>query len=422
VQWKTDYYFLSVFRARLPFLSEAFYLLSIAENSFRAGSEVKKMEGLLSRMSIGEHKNSQREASLVMGVDLGGTQIRAAVLEGANLRARAATLTSHDARPERVLPRIYTTMQEALDRAGATWDDIIGIGVAAPGPLDNRTGVLYSPPNLPAWDAVPLREILSQQFRPPVFVENDANVAALGEFFFGAGQGSRDMVYLTVSIGIGGGVISNGQLLEGTNGTAAELGHITIDWRGERCSCGSIGCLEALASGTAIVRKANRIITSGRGAELLTFANTMQGHPTVLLNEYVLPNLDLSVQELNTSPLTGQMFVPTPVDELKVTAQMVARAAEAGIPIAREIIAEAAEALGFGLVSILHIFSPEMIILGGGVMQIGALIMEPALKIVQKHTMQANIANARIVSAQLGGNAGLVGAGALPFYYQAQHK
>lgn len=370
-------------------------------------------------MSADEKRHSQ-EAPLVVGVDLGGTQIRAAVLQGAEVRARAATLTGQDATPERVLPRIYATMQEALEKAGVTLAEIQGIGVAAPGPLNNREGVLYSPPNLPAWKAVPLREILSQQFHCPVFVENDANAAALGEFFFGAGQGSRDMVYLTVSTGIGGGVIANGQILEGSNGTAAELGHITIDWRGERCPCGSIGCLEALASGTAIARQANRLIASGQGTDLLAFARAMAEHPSTVPDKKALPGLDLSTQPLKTHPLSTP--APEPSVELQVTAHTVARAAESGIPCAREIITEAATALGFGLVSILHTFSPEILILGGGVMQMGALIMEPALKVVQEHAMKANMALTRIVTAQLGGNAGLVGAGALPFYYQEQLK
>jgi len=372
-------------------------------------------------MSVDENSHSQ-ETPLVVGVDLGGTQIRAAVLQGARIRGRAATLTGHDATPERVLPRIYDTMQEALDEAGVTLDAITGIGVAAPGPLDNREGVLYSPPNLPAWKAVPLREILCQQFHCPIFVENDANAAALGEFLFGAGQGNRDMVYLTVSTGIGGGVIANGQLIEGVNGTAAELGHITIDWRGERCSCGNIGCLEALASGTAIARKANRAIMQGKGADLLTFADLMLEHPTTVPDKQALPNLDFSTQPLSSGPLANQESASPVPQEWQVTAHTVSRAAEAGIPIAREIITEAAEALGFGLVNILHIFSPEMVILGGGVMQMGALMMEPALKVVKEHAMQANMAQARIVAAQLGGNAGLVGAGALPAYYREQRQ
>jgi glucokinase len=362
-------------------------------------------------MSIDENTASQQQPP-VIGVDLGGTQIRAAVLQGANILARAASLTGDDPTPERVLPRIYTTLQEALDEAGVTLAEIAGIGVCAPGPLDNRTGTLYAPPNLPAWKATPLRDILQEKYAKPVFVENDANAAALGEYLFGAGQGCQNMIYLTVSTGIGGGVIVGGRILEGANGSAAELGHITIDWRGERCNCGNIGCLEVLASGTAIARKANRAIAEGQGADLLAFARTMLEHTTTIPDKGALPQQDLSTQPLDQALPMGKE------EELHVTAQTVARAAEAGIPLARAIITQAAEALGVGLVNIMHIFSPEIIVLGGGVMQLGSMLLEPALKIVQERTMRANLANARIVQAQLGANVGLVGAGALLQYYQ----
>ncbi len=351
---------------------------------------------------------------LVIGIDLGGTQIRAAILQGAYMLARAATLTGENPTPERVLPRIFATVQQALDEAGVKLDAIAGIGVALPGPLDNRTGTIYAPPNLPVWTNVPLRTILQEQYHKPVFVENDANAAALGEYLFGAGQGSRNMVYLTVSTGIGGGVIVDGKLLEGTNGSAGELGHITIDWRGERCPCGNIGCLEALASGTAIARKANEAIANGQGAELLAFARTMLEHTSTIPDKGALPH-----QDLNTQPLDVNEHVSIPLTEdLHVTAQTVARAAEAGIPLARAIITLAAEALGVGLVNILHIFSPELIILGGGVMQMGSMLVEPAMRIVQERTMRANMAETRIIPAQLGANTGLVGAGALPYHYQ----
>lgn len=368
-------------------------------------------------MSADGSRDSQ-ELPLVIGIDLGGTQIRAAVLRGMQICGRAATLTGSDPTPERVLPRISTTVQEALEKAGVTLAEIAGVGVAVPGPLDNRTGVIYSPPNLPAWAGVPLRDLLREQYRKPVFIENDANAAALGEYLFGAGQGSRDMVYLTVSTGIGGGVIIDGKILEGVSGAAGELGHITIDWQGERCSCGNIGCLEALASGTAIARKANEAITAGQGAELLAFARTMLEHTSTIPDKNALPKQDLSTQPLDERAI--ESLDPTVEEGLTVTAQTVARAAEAGIPLARAIITSAAEALGVGLVNILHIFSPELIILGGGVMQLGSMLMEPALKIVQERTMRANLAGAHIVLAQLGANVGLVGAGALPYYYQRQ--
>jgi glucokinase len=371
----------------------------------------------IARNMSADGSTGSRELPLVAGIDLGGTQIRAAVLRGAQMYTRVATLTGENPTPERVLPRIYATLQQALDQAGVTLDECLGIGVASPGPLDNRTGIVYSPPNLPAWDGVPLLDILREKYQKPVFVENDANTAALGEYMFGAGQGSRDMVYLTVSTGIGGGVIVNGKILEGANGAAGEIGHMIVDWKGsEHCSCGNIGCLEALASGTAIARKANEALANGQGAELLTFARTMLEHINEIPDRGALPHQDFRTQPLGKSS-QNRVARAESTEELRMTAKTVARAAEAGIPLARAIITSAAEALGIGLVNILHIFSPEIIILGGGVMQIGAMLMEPAVRVVQQHTMQANRDGARIVSAQLGTNAGLIGAGALLLYY-----
>lgn len=363
-------------------------------------------------MSSGEDARFQT-LPLVAGIDLGGTQIRAAVLRGPHVFARAAALTGDDPTPERVIPRIYTTLQQALDEAKIGLDEISAIGVSSPGPLNNRTGVIYSPPNLPAWQAVPLRDTLIAQYQKPVFIEHDANAAALGEYLFGAGQNYKDIVYLTVSTGIGGGIIVDGRILEGHNGTAGELGHMTIDWRGERCTCGNIGCLEALASGTAIARQANEAIASGQGAELLAFARTMLEHPGDVPDKRALPRQDMSTQPLDEATL----IAPETSGDLKLTAHTVARAAEAGLPVARAIITQAAEALGVGLVNILHIFSPEIVILGGGVMQLGTMLMEPALRIVQERAMRANREKARIVPAQLGENAGLVGSGALHYYY-----
>lgn len=329
---------------------------------------------------------------LVIGVDLGGTQIRTAALQGAILKSRVSLLTGEDPTPERIMPRIFQAVEQALGSADTTLNEISGIGIAAPGPLDNRTGVVFAPPNLPGWDHVPLKDLFQQQFNVPIFVENDANTAALGEYMFGAGRGSKEMVYMTISTGIGGGIISNGKILEGISGTAAELGHMTIDWRGERCNCGNIGCLEAITSGTAIGRRANEMIAIGRGEELLAFALAHQK----------------SVEEKEPGVTTSTIHV---------NARTVAMAAEAGIPLACDIIARAAEALGVGLVNIIHIFNPELIILGGGVTQMGAVLLDPARRIVEQRAMRVPREAARIVLAELGINVGLVGAGALIYHY-----
>ncbi len=359
--------------------------------------------------------NNTQALPLVIGVDLGGTQIRTAVLRGAELLSRVALLIGEDTAPERVIPRIFNAIQQALDQAQTTLDRVAGIGIAAPGPLDNRTGIIYAPPNIPGWDRVPLRDIFEKHLSPagqrgdtsqkiPIFVENDANAAGLGEYMFGAGRGCLHMVYLTISTGIGGGVIVDGKILEGANGIAAELGHMTIDLHGGRCKCGNYGCLEYLASGTAIARYAHEAIAAGQGAELLEFARALQH-----TRSSESPAYEAIQHEYANHP--GD------VESVRITARVVSQAAQAGIPLARTIITNAAEAIGVGLVNIIHIFNPEMIILGGGVTQMGPMLMEPALRIVQERAMKMPRDAVRILLAELGANVGLVGAGALVYYY-----
>ncbi len=361
------------------------------------------------------HSANQESLPLVIGVDIGGTQLRAAVLQGVRMLARASELTGEDPVPERVIPRIFTVIQRALDEAHVALESIAGMGVATPGPLDNRTGIIYSPPNLPAWERVPLRDIVQQHYQRdqlPVYIENDANTAALGEYMFGAGRGCQNMVYLTVSTGIGGGVVIDGKLLEGASGTAAELGHMSIDWNGGLCNCGNRGCLEYYASGTAIARIANEAIIAGQGTELLAFVDAMSEHPSTIPDLAALP----SAQNMQTQPLIESDEIAGITENPRVNARTVARAAEAGIPRAHEIIAQAGEALGVGLVNIIHIFNPERIILGGGVSMMGGMLIEPALRITQERAMKVPYAAVRIDMAELGVNAGLVGAGGLVYY------
>lgn len=339
------------------------------------------------------------EAALppVLAVDLGGTQMRAGVLRGAELLSRVVLQTGADRRPESMLPRAFAALEQALQQASVTLEQIAGIGIGAPGPLDSRTGIVYTPPNMPGWEALPLRQLFAQRYHVLVYVENDANAAALGEFLFGAGQGCQHMVYLTISTGIGGGVIAGGRLLAGASGAAAELGHMTIDWQGERCTCGNTGCLEYLASGTGIARRAGQLIQAGQGDDLLAFARRLaqQEHTG-------------KVQHDDQAGHVGQ---------IQVTARMVALAAAAGVAVAQQIIERAAEALGVGLVNIIHIFNPEKIVLGGGVTQTGPLLLEPALRVVHERAMRAPRETVRIELARAGPDVGLVGAGSLLYYY-----
>jgi glucokinase len=362
--------------------------------------------------------NDTQNFPMVIGVDLGGTQIRTAVLRGAELVSRVALLTGEDTAPQRLIPRIFNAIQQALEEARTTLDQVAGIGIASPGPLDNRTGIVYAPPNMPGWDRVPLRDIFEQDLSSAskrgdasklhIFVEHDANAAGLGEYLFGAGRGCSNIVYLTISTGIGGGVIIDDKIMEGANGTAGELGHMTIDRNGGRCRCGNYGCLEYLASGTAIARYANEAIAAGQGVELLEFTRALQQHAQ-----------EGNELEPSTHEAAGPGHAGSSSDQevSHITARIVSQAAQAGIPLARAIITNAAEAIGVGLVNIIHIFNPQVVILGGGVTQMGPMLMEPALRIVQERTMKIPLDAVRIVLAELGGNAGLVGAGALVYYY-----
>ncbi|GAC1501311.1 MAG: hypothetical protein NVS2B12_09510 [Ktedonobacteraceae bacterium] len=196
-----------------------------------------------------------------------------------------------------------------------------------------------------------------------------------------------------LSTGIGGGVIARGGISAGSVGTAAELGHMTIDLRGPRCNCGNIGCLESLASGTAIARRARELIDEGKAAALLDFARVHQG----------------AVED-------DTPFDRASRDSLHVNARTVAQAARAGIPEACAIIEQAAEALGVGLVNIIHIFNPERVILGGGVSQIGEPLLAPALRIVEERAMSVPGNAAQVVLAELGPDVGIIGAGALTYY------
>ncbi len=356
----------------------------------------------------------------VLTIDIGGTHLRAAVLQGSRLLSRVSEPTGENPLPDSTMSRIFSMMQQALAEARLAIEAISGIGVATPGPLDHRTGVLYSPPNMQSWEHLPLRDLFQQHYQShqlPIYIENDANAAALGEYLFGAGRGCKNMVYLTISTGIGGGIILDGKIFEGTSGTAGELGHMSIDWQGERCPCGNRGCLEYYASGTAIRRIANAAIAAGQGAELLAFIDTMQEHTATIPAPAALPSShDAQTEPLyGVSNLTGREGASLP----RINARTVARAAEAGVPLAREIIARAGEALGAGLVNVIHIFNPERIILGGGVTRMGEVLLQPALRLVQERAMQATREPAIISVAELGENVGLVGAGALVYYYNS---
>lgn len=276
----------------------------------------------------------------------------------------------------------------------------MGIGVGAPGPLDSRTGIVFSPPNLKGWRNVPLRQLLYDEFNLPVYLGNDANLAGLGEHVYGAGRGVPDMVYVTVSTGIGGGVIIGGRVLEGVSGTAGEIGHMTIDIHGPRCNCGNTGCLEVLASGTAIARRAAEVIEEGLGEGILAVAREQAAQRN--------PLTDLAGSS-RLSPKAETAPLPEPI---QVDAAVVVEAARRGDQVAAGIMRRAAENVGVGMVNIIHLFNPALIVIGGGVSKAGPLLFEPVERIVRERAMEVPRRAVRIVRAELGENVGLLGAAA----------
>jgi len=300
----------------------------------------------------------------VIAIDVGGTHLRAA----------AYAPDSHTPlKHERI--KTHAPNEKIFDRMAALVESVwIGkvnaIGVSSPGPLDSRTGVVMAPPNMKEWRDFPLTTNLMKRFGVPAFLDNDANLAGLAEWKFGAGRGHHDVLYLTISTGVGGGVILADRLLQGHHGLAAELGHVIVDpsRSAPLCGCGFRGHLEAFSSGTGIEHYVADELAAGR-------KSTLTGRPS---------------------------------------ARAIADAANDGDHLARKAYARAGEYLGIGVANYLHIFDPSIVILGGGVSMSGKLLFEPFEASLRKHVFHPRYLDGlEIKPAELGDDAGLLGALAL---------
>ena len=308
----------------------------------------------------------------VLAIDLGGTKIITAIIsDEGEVIAKEYCLTLADEGVESIIERILSAIDHILSLKSISSSQLDSISIAAAGVVNFNRGLITSSPNLPGWCDVPLRDIVKKKYRVDTFLINDANAAALGEHHSGAGKGVNSLIYLTVSTGIGGGIIINGRLYSGPCGSAGEIGHMTIDVNGPRCNCGNVGCLETLASGTAVAKEAIRRISQGEKSSL-------------------------------TEIVEGRIE--------NITAEKVSIAAQGGDSLALEVITKAATCLGVGMVNLVNIFNPEMIIVGGGVAQMGDLLLEPARQVVRERAFRLLAQAVRIVPAQLGDNAGVLGA------------
>jgi glucokinase len=316
------------------------------------------------------HEDERNNPVLV--VDIGGTKIAAAVADaGGNLlgKARGATPDSSDAAV--LVDGVERVSRLALDAAGTPLDAVAALGISCAGIVNTRDGVIAYSPNVAALRRTPLRSLLQERFGKPVRLANDATLAALGEWHFGLKRSVSDLVYVTVSTGIGGGIISGGVLQEGACGGAGEVGHMTIDVNGPACPCGRNGCWEALASGSALAER--------------TVAHLEAGDASIL-GELCGGDLD------------------------KVDAQLVAVAARQGDRLAQEMIAATAFYVGVGLGNLINIFNPSLILLGGGVTKIGEPILGPAAKTARERAYVASACDVEIRAALLGDDSPLYGA------------
>lgn len=309
----------------------------------------------------------------VIAVDLGGTNIRVAVInEAGEMEHRSRLATHAQEGPEAVIHRIGTLIEQVVETADLEGD--VPVGVASPGPLNPRTGIVHYTPNLPGWRDVAFVEMLSGQIRRQVTLANDGNCGALGEARFGSAKGVDNLVYLALGTGIGGGIISEGMLIDGKNGFGAEVGHALVALDGPRCSCGSVGCLESFASGWAIQREAEAVATTAEGDLMRTLAGDRRIH-----------------------------------------AGIVAEAAQQGDPAATQVLDRAGRALGAAIGSFVNVFNPEMVVIGGGVAAVGDVLIGPAKRTIATHSFVDMRKDMTITYSSLGGDTGLYGAAALAF-------
>jgi glucokinase len=302
-----------------------------------------------------------------VGIDLGGTQLRVAVADD---RGRLKTVVRRPTQAARgrqyVLDRIVATVKDALEEDGTSARRVRALGIGLPGPVDPEAGLVISPANLPGFKNVPLNRILTRAIGIPSFLHHDAHLAALGEHQRGAARGASELIYVTVSTGIGAGLILRGELYAGAHGIAGEVGHIMVQPNGPLCTCGNRGCVEAIASGTGIARAAREQAPGARGSALHGLES------------------------------------PTAAD--------VARAARAGDVLAKAILENAGTYLGIAMGTLVNLFNPQLIVLGGSVLKVGAPLLRPMRTSMNASSWKASRRGLRIVPPELGDDAGLIGA------------
>lgn len=338
--------------------------------------------GLLAEDGLAESEGGRRSsllgiprsAGLVAAVDLGATSIDVALTTlGSELVAHRGEPADIKAGPQRVLGRVREMLADLLEEQGAGARDVLAIGVGAPGPVEQASGLLKSPPIMPGWDRFPIREVFAGEYAAPVFVDNDVNVMALGEHWGGVGRGVDDMLFVKIGTGIGGGIIADGRLYRGTQGCAGDIGHVSVDSEGPVCSCGNRGCLEAMAGAPAIAREAERRAREGLSPAL-----------AAVLDE------------------KGEL-----------DARDVGEAASFGDYEALMIIKRSGRLVGRVLATLVSVLNPSLIVIGGGVAHIGHSLLAEIRSAVYGRSLPLATRNLPIVLSELDEVAGVTGASVL---------
>ncbi|MGC8644089.1 MAG: ROK family protein [Isosphaeraceae bacterium] len=315
--------------------------------------------------------SAERRPPFYLGIDLGGTNVKSGVVDDLGRPLSSVSLETEAERgPELGIRNLAEAGRKAVSASGLSWDDIVGVGLGSPGTMDLSRGMLLEPPNLPGWNQLPIRDLLAQELSKRTVLQNDANAAAYGEYWAGAGRHARSLVLFTLGTGIGCGIVEEGRIIEGRHSHGGECGHIIIQMENARqCSCGGYGHLEAYASATALVKRA----------------------------------IEALQQDLEPSLLRD-----LPVDHL--TSRAIDEAANAGDPLARRLMRETARYLAVGAVCLMHTIDPDVVLFSGGMIAAGPPFLENIradIKLMAFPTLSRNI---RIDYAELGGDAGFIGA------------
>lgn len=305
----------------------------------------------------------------VLGLDIGGTKLAVGVVTPDGATHGLIVEPTHRGDWHVAVRQLFDMGRRSITRARLGGVRAVGIGCG--GPLDAEAGLLQCPPHLPGWIDVPIGALAAEEFGVPAVLQNDATAAALAEYRFGAGRGTRTMLYLTVSTGIGGGAVIDGQLLRGAAGNGGEFGHVTVHRGGRLCSCGRHGCIEAYASGTSIAERAREAIRAGSRS---------------------------SLRDLES-----------------LTAADVSAAAAAGDAVARAVWTETVDLLGTAVTDLVNVFEPDLVVLGGGVTRAGAMLLDPISDQVAREAMKPAAGAARVALAGLGDLVGVVGAATIAY-------